>query len=204
MPDRPDLTVLQPEPQGVPLGKSLAGKEAVTLARDCDAVLIPSGEPTRLPAGSRVTITQQLGGDFTVMTSWGYLARIAAQDADALGKAAPLAPAAAQDAAAPLSEDRVWDQLRTIYDPEIPVNIVDLGLIYACRATPLPDGGHRVDVRMTLTAPGCGMGQVLKNDVERKVAALPGVREVGVELVFDPPWSRSMMSEVALLELGLM
>lgn len=180
-------------------------REKVTLTRDCEAIEIPSGSKTTLPAGAAVTITQSLGGSFTVVTERGYLARIAAEDADALGK--EVAKVSEEEAAAradqPL-EELVWEELKTCYDPEIPVNIVDLGLVYRCEVAPLPDGGHRVEVTMTLTAPGCGMGDVLKADAERKIARLPGVKEVRVELVIDPPWNPDMMSEVAKLQLGLL
>lgn len=179
--------------------------EPTTIRRDCQAVQIPSGEKTRLPAGTPVTITQALGDTFTVITEHGQMMRVAGTEADALGmEVAPPAPA---PAAGPLTAEtigqRVWDQLRTLYDPEIPVNIVDLGLIYLCRVQPLPGGGHRAEVRMTLTAPGCGMGDVLKEDAERKISRVPGVTEVRVDVVFDPPWSPSMMSDAARLELGI-
>jgi probable FeS assembly SUF system protein SufT len=176
---------------------------AVTLARDCEATRIPSGSTVVLPAGTRVTITQSLGGQFTVTTDDGALLRIADKDADALGERAPVA------AQAPVTEgafdgERVWEQLRTVFDPEIPVNLVDLGLIYRCEAVPLPDGSYRVEVAMSMTAPGCGMGDVLKEDVRRKVQGVPGVREVEVEVVWDPPWDASRMSDAARLQLGWM
>jgi probable FeS assembly SUF system protein SufT len=176
-------------------------REQVTLTRDCEGILVPAGAPITLPAGSPVTITQELGGDFTVITSFGYMVRIAGEDADALGREAPKRSAAGEDEE--LSDEKVWDVLRTIYDPEIPVNIVDLGLIYGVESYPLPDGDRRVEVRMTLTAPGCGMGEILKQDVERRVGSLPGVGELNVEVVFDPPWGPDKMTEAARLELGL-
>jgi probable FeS assembly SUF system protein SufT len=205
MSDKPsDLIELGKVPSDPRAARHLAPREEIYLKRDCEAILIPSGMPVTLPAGSRVTITQELGGDLTVLTSWGYMARIAAEDADALGREpAPAAPAETEAASAAVTEEQVWDALRKVYDPEIPVNIVELGLVYHCQVTSLPGGGHRVDIRMTLTAPGCGMGQVLQSDVERKVGSLPGVKVVNVELVFDPPWNRNMMSEAARLELGL-
>ena len=179
--------------------------EKVILTRDCEAIEIPAGYKTTLPAGTEVTITQSLGDSFTVVTERGYMVRIAAQDADALGKEVPKVSEeeAAARADKPL-EERVWEELKTCYDPEIPVNIVDLGLVYNCEVTPLPNGGNRVAVTMTLTAPGCGMGDVLKADAERKIAQLPGVKEVRVELVIDPPWNPDMMSEAAKLQLGML
>jgi probable FeS assembly SUF system protein SufT len=175
---------------------------SITLARDCEATRIPSGSGVVLPAGTRVTITQTLGGNFTVTTEDGALLRIADKDADALG--APSAAAPAPMVEGPFAEERVWEQLRTVFDPEIPVNLVDLGLIYRCQAVPLPEGGHRVEIAMSMTAPGCGMGDVLKEDVRRKVQSVPGVRKVEVEVVWDPPWDASRMSEAARLQLGWM
>ncbi|MGZ6124550.1 MAG: putative Fe-S cluster assembly protein SufT [Myxococcales bacterium] len=173
---------------------------SVVLGRDCPATRIPSGEPAILSAGTRAEITQSLGDHFTIVTDQG-LFRIAGNDADALGQRAS-APVEAGEG--PFEEERVWEQLRTVFDPEIPVNLVDLGLIYACRALPLPQGGHRVEVEMSMTAPGCGMGDVLKEDVRRKVQGVPGVREVSVEVVWDPPWDPSRMSDAAKLQLGWM
>jgi probable FeS assembly SUF system protein SufT len=177
---------------------------SVTLARDCEATRIPSGSSVVLPAGTPVTITQALGGQFTVTTDDGALLRIADKDADALGEGAPAAAAAAPAASGPFEEEQVWEQLRTVFDPEIPVNLVDLGLIYHCQAVPLPEGGHRVEIAMSMTAPGCGMGDVLKEDVRRKVQTVPGVREVQVDVVWDPPWDASRMSDAARLQLGWM
>ena len=182
-------------------------QEPVTLQRECEAVLIPSGTRILIPAGSVVFITQALGGSYTVNIN-GNLARIAAQDADVLGfDINDLQPAVNQTGSGPgngnVDEDRVWDQMRTCYDPEIPINIVDLGLVYDCQIIPLADGGNRVDIVMTLTAPGCGMGQFLAEDVRNKVASVPNVTEVNVDLTFDPPWDQSMMSEAARLETGL-
>ena len=176
---------------------------STNLARDCEATRIPSGSTVVLPAGTRVTITQSLGGNFTVTTEDGALLRIADKDAGALG-GAPASAVQAPVNEGPFEEERVWEQLRTVFDPEIPVNLVDLGLIYRCQAVPLPDGGHRVEVAMSMTAPGCGMGDVLKEDVRRKVQSVPGVREVEVEVVWDPPWDASRMSDAARLQLGWM
>jgi len=177
-----------------------------TLTRDCPAVQIPAGNIVTLPAGSTVFITQSLGGSYTVATEMG-LARITAQNADALGLevAAAAIPPEAEPAyaGAPLDEKRVWDQLKTCYDPEIPVNIVDLGLIYDCLITPRNASGALVTVKMTLTAPGCGMGPVLAQEAKSKIEALPGVDEAEVELVWDPPWNQAMISEAGKMQLGI-
>ena len=174
----------------------------ITLMRDCEAVLIPSGTPLELPEGSVVFITQALGGSYTVNIN-GNLARIAAKDADALGFDVDEENSNTQNIDDASLEDMVWNQLRTCYDPEIPINIVDLGLIYNCEITPQENGESNVDIVMTLTAPGCGMGQFLAEDVRSKISALPKVERVNVELTFDPPWDQSMMSEAARLETGL-
>ena len=179
--------------------------EVVTLKRDCEAVQIPNGHRFMLPAGTQVTITQSLGGAFTVVTDRGYMVRIGGNDADAIGKLAePESQAPSATVEEPEDTEKlVWGQLRTCYDPEIPVNIADLGLIYSCFITPLPESGNHVEIKMTLTAPGCGMGEFLKADVENKILTVPGVKSTTVELVWDPPWDRSMMSEAAKLELGM-
>jgi probable FeS assembly SUF system protein SufT len=174
----------------------------VELTRDCHGIQVPYGNSLTVRRGTEVVVTQKLGDTLTVETRTGYLVRLDARDADALGLDLDTAEAAADDG--PLTEDRVWDVLRTCFDPEIPVNIVELGLIYGCRLTPLADGRYRVVVDLTLTAPGCGMGDILKDDIERKVGALSGVAEAHVELVLDPPWDVSRMSEAARLETGLM
>ena len=181
--------------------------EPVALRRDCEAVAIPSGSKVMLHAGDEVLITQSLGGSFTVTTEHGYMVRIAAKDADALGREPVVQPGADAAAASNKPEDvekAVWDQLRTCYDPEIPVNIVDLGLVYDCLVAPLPGGGHKIDIKFTLTAPGCGMAGSLKMDIEGKILAVPGVQECEVEVVFDPPWNRNMISEAAKLDLGML
>jgi probable FeS assembly SUF system protein SufT len=178
------------------------GGEPIVLARDCEATRIPGGTAEVLSAGTRVEIAQSLGGQFTVTTDQGGLFRIAGKDADALGQQPPVA--AAPPVEGPFEEQRVWEQLRTVFDPEIPVNLVDLGLIYRCEAVPLPDGGQRVEIDMSMTAPGCGMGDVLKEDVRRKIQGLPGVHDVRVEVVWDPPWDPSRMSDAARLQLGWM
>ena len=177
--------------------------EPVTLTRNCKAVIIPAGEEAQLCAGQLVFITQSLGGSFTVYVD-GWLYRIAGADADALGKKPaepPELPANAGDADV---EALVWEQMKTCYDPEIPVNIVDLGLIYLCEVKPCGGGRRNVSVEMTLTAPGCGMGEILVEDVREKITLIPTINAVAVKLVFDPPWNQSMMSEAAQLEAGLL
>ncbi len=184
---------------------NMGNNEPITLARDCEAILIPMGEHITLPQDSVVFITQALGGNYTVNVN-GNLAQVGAKDADALGFAVPaesVINAAEVPADGSVNEEQVWNQMRTCYDPEIPVNVVELGLIYECRITPLPDGGNAVNILMTLTAPGCGMGEFLAEDVRYKVAAVPNVSEVEVELTFDPPWNYAMMSEAARLETGM-
>lgn len=176
--------------------------EPVRLERDCAAVLVPQGDEVTLPAGSVGYITQALGGSFTVFVE-GNLFRIAGNDADAIGKEPPEPlelPEGADDAAV---ERLVWSQMRTCFDPEIPINIVDLGLVYEANVLHREDGQRLVEVRMTLTAPGCGMGEILVDDVRTKLEMIPTVAEADVELVFDPPWTRNMMSEAARLETGM-
>ncbi len=171
-------------------------RQVVPVARTVEARLVPTGSPVTIPAGAFVTLTQALGGTFTVVHN-GNMARVDGEDADALGfdpTTLDLPPPADGNVAS----DQVWQALRTVHDPEIPVNIVDLGLVYDCAID-----GHEVSIDMTLTAPGCGMGPVLVQDVERRVGSVPFVAAVHVNLVFDPPWQRSMMSEEAQLELGL-
>lgn len=176
--------------------------EATELKRDCEAVAIPSGLRQTLPQGTAVRIVQDRGGSYTVSTAIHAMFRIDAKDADALGfDAAKTASTPEQEG--PLTEQRVWDALRTVYDPELPVNIVDLGLVYSCTIAPSPDGRKTIDVRMAMTSPGCGMSNVLKSDVESKLLRLPDVKEARVEIVFDPPWNADRMSEAARLQLGL-
>jgi probable FeS assembly SUF system protein SufT len=176
-------------------------KEA-TVTRDVPAREIPSGTPITLKAGDPVIITQSLGGSFTVMTPVGFLARVDGKDADAIGEQPVAVDEAAQ--AGKTTEELAWDQLRTCFDPEIPVNIVDLGLVYSCNLSPLPEGGNRIDVKFTLTAPGCGMGDVLREDIKGKLLSVPAIRDADVQVVFDPPWSLQMMSDAAKLQLGMM
>jgi len=174
---------------------------AITLSRDCEVIEIPSGTRSTLPAGSMVSIMQTLGGSYSVSGGQcGYMYRIDAHDADALGLPVPEAVPLSEQR--PFSEQLVWDELKTVFDPEIPVNIVDLGLVYGCNITPAEQGGNKLDIKMSMTAPGCGMGNVLKSDVENKLARLPDVKEVNVEIVFEPPWSPARMSEAAKLQLG--
>ena len=180
----------------------MGGSEPITLSRACEVIEIPSGIRGGLPAGTVVRIMQSLGGSYTVATDRGYMYRVDAKDADALGLSNPAMAQATAIEGGSFSEQMVWDQLKTIYDPEIPVNIVDLGLVYSCMTIPLERAGNRIDIKMSMTAPGCGMGNVLKADVESKLLRLPDVKEVHIEVVFDPPWHSSLMSDAAKLQLG--
>lgn len=175
-----------------------------TLSRDVEAHQIPSGDKLTLSAGSRVFITQVLGGSYTVMTDIGLM-RISGQNADALGEQVQSAAAVTAPAATGVAPDpeAVWAQLRTVFDPEIPVNIVDLGLVYSMDITKQDDGGHRVDVQMTLTAPGCGMGPVLAEDAKGRILLVPGVSAADVRITWEPPWNQSMISEEGKMKLGL-
>lgn len=181
----------------------MSKSDAITVSRDCKAVQIPSGIPTTIEAGTQVRIVQQLGDNYTVSSDIG-LFRIYGKDADALGFTPEPVAKMPASTDGKVDEELIWDQLKTCFDPEIPVNIVDLGLVYDCHIVPLPEGGNRVEVKMTLTAPGCSMGEVIKMDAENKIMGVPGVTEAQVELVWDPPWNQSMISESAKLELGLM
>ena len=173
------------------------------LPRDCAVTIVPAGHSRVLPKGMRVTVLQALGGTVTVTTADREMARLTAADAIELGLIeAPAAPAASS--AEPFHIDRVWEAATTVYDPEIPVNIVELGLVYRVEATQLPNGGQRVEIDMSVTAPFCGMGDILRQDLHAAVAAVHGVDEVEVNLVFDPPWDASRLSDVARLELGMM
>jgi probable FeS assembly SUF system protein SufT len=177
--------------------------EPVVLSRDVEAVMVPAGTPITLKSGLAGYITQALGGSFTLYIE-GNLYRIAGENGDAIGKESVAAPALPPDATADDVRELAWQQLRTIYDPEIPINIVDLGLVYECQVIANEDGTRDVRVDMTLTAPGCGMGEVLVQDVRAKVELIPTVRKAEVQLVFDPPWNQSMMSEAARLQTGMM
>ncbi|MGH8279324.1 MAG: putative Fe-S cluster assembly protein SufT [Gammaproteobacteria bacterium] len=174
----------------------------IPLRRACRAKMVPSGNEVILPEGITVNVTQALGGSFTVYVE-GNLFRIAGQDAEALGLDPPEQPELAEEHSETDVEKLIWEQMKLCYDPEIPVNVVDLGLVYECKLSNLPEGGKRVDVKMTLTAPGCGMGEVLSKDVKEKLESVPTVKQANVEIVFDPPWNRAMMSDDAKLQLGL-
>jgi probable FeS assembly SUF system protein SufT len=177
--------------------------EPITVQRDVEAVMVPAGVAVTLRAGKTGFITQALGGSFTVYIE-GNLFRVAGKNADALGKEVneplELPPNATDEDVKQL----VWQQMKTCYDPEIPVDIVELGLIYNCDLTPADDGKRVAHITMTLTAPGCGMGEVLVQDVKEKVEMVPTIDRAEVELTFDPPWSREMMSEAARLQTGMM
>lgn len=178
-------------------------QERVSFHRDCQGIVIPDGIDITVPEGATGLLIQKLGAHYTIRLDVGYLVRVADVDADAIGmEAEGTAERPPVDPDAVVTLEQVWDELRTCYDPEIPVNIVELGLIYRCELERLPGEGTRVHIDMTLTAPGCGMGQILTDDVDAKVRRLPGVADVRVDLVFDPPWSPEHMSEAARLELG--
>jgi probable FeS assembly SUF system protein SufT len=179
---------------------TVATNTPIKLSRECEVIEIPSGVKMKLPEGSEVRVMQFVGSSYTIVSDYGMF-RIDVKDADAIGLT-PAAAASNGESGQQFSEKLVWDQLKTVFDPEIPVNIADLGLIYACDITPGESGEHRIDIKMSMTAPGCGMGNVLKSDVESKLKSLPTVKEVNVELVFDPPWGPARMSEAARLQLG--
>ena len=175
----------------------------IALLRDCMATTVPAGQLVLLNEGGEVEIVQQLGGSVTVRTELGSLLRIDAADADALGRERP-EDADAAEADAPFDMSRVLDALGQVYDPEIPVSIVELGLVYRCEELPGPLGTRRIEIDMSMTAPGCGMGDILRADAARAVFAVPGVDDVEVNLVWDPPWTIQRMSEAARLQLGLL
>lgn len=174
-------------------------REPIEFLQEATTIKIPDGTPLVVPEGTMGYITQILGGSFTVQLEYGYLVRLEGQDAAVIGQDVPEEAEGPQGSE--FDEDEVWAQLRTCYDPEIPVNIVDLGLIYGLSIDDV-SGGKLIQITMTLTAPGCGMGQVIKDDVEGKLRTVPGVVAVNVELTFDPPWGPDRMSEEAQLELG--
>lgn len=180
-------------------------REEVTFSRSAEAIMIPSGEKVLVPIGAQATITQALGGTYTVITDRGLMVRVSGQEVEAIGKTPQDSVGVKLEELTPEKlEEMVWDALKTCYDPEIPVNIVDLGLVYLCELNEAEGGGKSVKIKMTLTAPGCGMGPVLASDVRSKLVALPSVKDADIEVVFDPVWDRSMMSEAARLQLGMM
>ena len=176
--------------------------ESVDLLRDVNAAMVPVGNIVNLPEGTTVNITQSMGGSYTVYID-GTLFRIAGTDADALGKEVIPPPSLPEGATDAEVEELVWAQMRTVFDPEIPVNIVDLGLIYTCHMTKDEDGRRLAHVTMTLTAPGCGMGPFIADDVKYKIEIIPTIKEAQVEVVFDPAWSKDMMSDEAKLQTGI-
>jgi probable FeS assembly SUF system protein SufT len=176
-------------------------RETIQLTRDCDVIAVPSGQRQTLPKGTALHIVQQRGGAFTVSNERHSVFRIAQEDADALGLTTQ-ADAPDQQQEKTLTEALVWDALKTVFDPELPVNIVELGLVYSVAITAAPTG-NAIQVRMAMTSPGCGMSNVLKSDVEGKLLRLPQVAQAHVEVVFDPPWTPARMSESARLQLGM-
>jgi probable FeS assembly SUF system protein SufT len=179
-------------------------REEVTLTRSAEAVMIPSGERVLVPQGAHATITQSLGGSYTIITDRGLMVRISGKEVEAIGKSPEgvVDVKEGEEVTPEKLEELVWDQLKTCYDPEIPVNIVDLGLVYSMEITP-GDAGSQVDVKMTLTAPGCGMGASIASDARYKLLALPGVGEANVDLVWDPPWNPQMISPEGKERLGM-
>ncbi len=180
----------------------MSEREIIILTRDVNIVMIPDGNHGTLSKGKEVTIHQSLGDNYTVVTEHGHMVRIAGTDADALGKEPHTLHTLVSETDPIAVEKNCWEVMKTVYDPEIPVNIVDLGLVYVCNVEPA-ETDNDVHIKMTLTAPGCGMGPVIQGDVEKGIRSLPGVNSVNVEVVLDPPWSREMMSEVAQVQLGL-
>ena len=177
--------------------------EERTVLRDCPATIIPSGESIMIPKDSKVVITHRLGGNFTV--TWAYgMARIAGQEAEALGEELvhEVTPKESEYKGAP-DEEAIWEQLKTVFDPEIPVNIVDLGLVYSMEVEKTQTDSYRVEIKMTLTAPGCGMGPAIAEDAKERVSCVPGVTDANVEIVWDPPWQQDMISEEGKMQLGL-
>jgi probable FeS assembly SUF system protein SufT len=181
--------------------------EQITLSRDVEATIVPAGDPVTLKQGEPAQLTQELGGSYTIVVN-GNMFRIEHKDGDALGREVEKTTIRSASGTS-MSEDEleteIWNQLKTCYDPEIPVNIVDLGLIYDCAIEPMESAdGKRIDVKMTLTAPGCGMGPMIQQDVQNKLMCIEDVEEANVELVWDPQWNQGMMTEAAQLQLGLM
>ena len=176
--------------------------KTIELDRNCQAPVIPGGQPMLLQCGDQVVVTQTLGGSATVQTEMGYLVRISAEDSAALGLSGDAVETISTEGV-PFEVDQVLTQLKNVFDPEIPINVVDLGLIYLCEAEPLADGTYRVEIEMSMTAPGCGMGDVLKEDARTAARSVPGVSAVDIELVWDPPWGQDRMSQAARLQLGM-
>ena len=181
----------------------MSENESIILTRDVNVVIIPDGHPDTLKKGETVSIHQALGNNYTVITEYGNMVRISSNDADALRKEAHSLKTLVTETDPEAVEKNCWEVMRTVYDPEIPVNIVELGLVYRCKVTAVSEASNDVHVEMTLTAPGCGMGPVIQSDVEKCIRALPGIEKVNVEVVLDPPWSQEMMTEVAKIQLGL-
>lgn len=179
----------------------MSPNDTIPLSRDCEVTQIPSGSPVTLPKGTEVMITQALGGTFTIVPKTGGMFRLASKDADALGMQVA-APPTGEIPSGPIDETAVWAQLKTCYDPEIPVNIVDLGLVYDLKISPQAPG-NRVDVKMTLTAQGCGMGPSIAADAKSKIMSIPGVVDADVQVVWDPPWNQSMISVEGKTRLGM-
>ena len=179
--------------------------EIITVTRDCDATLIPAGEEIKLIKGTRVRITQALGGGYTLFVN-GNLVKISGKDADAIGLESVVyeVDKSKIDLSIPVEEELVWNQLKMVFDPEIPVNIVDLGLIYDMNIEHKATGGSFVNIKMTLTAPGCGMGPMIAQDAQNKVRTVPGVLDVNVDLVWEPQWDRGMMTDEARLQMGML
>jgi probable FeS assembly SUF system protein SufT len=180
----------------------MSNNQEIELKRDCEAIQIPAGLKTTIPAGTKVIITQSLGGSYTIACDYG-LFRINEENAAALGLEPRSMEEKVERVDELVDEQEVWAQLRTVYDPEIPVNIVDLGLVYDCQVLSVPATGTKVEVKMTLTAPGCGMGPAIAQDARSKILTIPGVDEADVELVWDPPWNQYMISEAGKMKLGL-
>ncbi len=180
----------------------MQNREARTVSRDVEVTAIPYGDRIPLKSGTTVYVTQSLGGAYTLFTDMGYLVRLDGPDADAIGEQ-PVRALSEEEQAGKTTRDLCWDQLKTCYDPEIPVNIVDLGLVYTMDISKQEDGGHKVDVAMTLTAPGCGMGPVIAEDAKSKILLVPGVAAADVRITWEPPWNQSMISEEGKMKLGL-